>query len=140
MAVADLDRLVDRRQGAGGGDRARDRDVGPVPLPEHDPLGGVEIGRGQIQLVLEEPEVVGPIGIGEHLGDVALDPAPGVDAGRQGAGEAGGEVDGRDLAEAAGQLAGEADRPQREGQRLAEEAAEVGLQEGREADVAERRG
>ena len=139
LAAVDLDRRVDHRQRAGGRDRGRDRHVGPIALAEHDALGRVEVGRGQVQLALEQPEVVASIGVREHLGDVALDPAPGVDARRQAAGQAGDHVDRRELAQVADQLPRHARHPQREGERLAHEAAVVGLQQRAERDVAQRR-
>ena len=52
LAVLDLDRLVDHRQRARGADRLRDRYVVPTLGAEHDPLAGVEVGGGEVQLVL----------------------------------------------------------------------------------------
>ena len=139
LAAVDLDRRVDHRQRARGGHRGRDRDVGPIALAEHHSLGGIEVGRGQVQLGIDQPEVVASIGVREHLGDVILEPTPGVDAGRQSAGQAGGHVDGRQLAQVADQFPRHSGYPQREGERLANEAAVVGFQQGAERDVAQRR-
>ena len=127
-------------QRPGGGDRLGDRHVRPLALAEDDALGGVEVGRGQIELGLEHPEVVRAVGIGEHLLDVALDPLAGVEPARQRRGEPGREVDGRDLAQVLGQLAEQAGDLEREGDPAAGEAAQVRAQQRAEVDVAKRRG
>ena len=38
LMTLDLDRLVEARQGTGGGDGSRDRHAGPLPLAKDDPL------------------------------------------------------------------------------------------------------
>ena len=57
--ILDLDRLVDHRDRARGGDGLRDRDVVEALGAEHDAFTGVQVGAGQIQLAVEIAEVVG---------------------------------------------------------------------------------
>ena len=141
LAAGDLDRLVDPGQRARGGDRLRDRDLGPLALAEDHALGRVEVGGDQVELALEQAEVVGAVGVGEHLLDVALDPAAGVEA--------------RSAARSRARSRGRPPRPRRRGSTSSrssaaslngkvsdalDEAAVVGRQQGAEVDVADRRG
>ncbi len=76
----------------GRGDGLRDRHVLPVWPTEHDPLAGVEVGRSQEELVGEHPKVVGPVGVGERLGDVGLETGAVVEPGGERLGETDAEV------------------------------------------------
>src|SRR3954452_18865937 len=61
LAVADLDRLVDHRQRRRGAHGGRDGHVVPAGAAEDDTLAGVEVGRGEVELGLEQAEVVSAI-------------------------------------------------------------------------------
>ena len=111
LAVLDLDRLVEHRQRARGADGLGDRDVVPVLGAEHDPLAGVEIGRREIQLVVEQPEVVGAVRVGQDRPDVALDPLARVQPRGQRLGQADHDVDRRELAEVARERADQSRQP-----------------------------
>ena len=63
LAVLDLGGLVDHRQRGRGAHGGGDRDVVPALGAEHDPLAGVEVGRREVELVLEQAEVVGAVGV-----------------------------------------------------------------------------
>src|SRR6185295_197606 len=58
LAPFQVDRLVDDRQGSRALNRLGYRHVLPTRLAEDDPLGGVEVGRGQVELGVEQTEVV----------------------------------------------------------------------------------
>ena len=62
LAPLEVDRLVDDRQAGRALDRLGDRHVGPALLAEDDPLAGVEVGRGQVELAVEQAEVVDAAG------------------------------------------------------------------------------
>ena len=74
--------------------------------------------------------------VGEHLGDVVADAGAGVEAGRQGLGEADADVDRRELADPR-QRPQQLQRAQRQRRRLREEAEVVGLQHLVEVEVLE---
>src|SRR5207249_2005180 len=74
LPALDLHRPVDHRQRGGGGRGPGDRDVLPAVCPEDDPLAGVQVSGRQVELVLEQPEVVGAVGVAQDLAEVALDP------------------------------------------------------------------
>src|SRR5436190_18392172 len=99
LPAVDAHRLVDHRQRTGGGDRGGDGYVHPLAVAHHDALRRVEIGRGDVELRVEQTEVVGAIRVGQRLLDVALDPPTAVDAGRQPAGEPVHHIHGGDLTE-----------------------------------------
>ena len=139
LAVLDHRGLVDHRQRGRGAHGGRDRHVVPALGAEHDPLAGVEVGGGQVELVLQQAEVVGAIGVGEHGADVLLDPRAGVEPGRQRVGERDRDVDGRERAEAAPERARDAEQVQRGLERLGGVLAVVRPQQHVEVDVAERR-
>jgi hypothetical protein len=101
--VLDLDRLVDHRQRPGCADRRRDRDVVPAEGSKYDPLARVEVGCGQVQLVLEQPEIVGALGIGQDSPHVTLNPLARVHPGGQRLRQSDDEVDGRHLPDVAQQ-------------------------------------
>jgi hypothetical protein len=71
------------------------------------PLACVEVGGGEVELVLEQAEVVGAIGVAEHRAHVLLDARAGVHPARQRLGEAEHDVHRRDRPELADELAGE---------------------------------
>ena len=140
LAAPYVDGPVDHRQGRGGGDRLRDRHVVPVRRAEHDPLAGVQVGRGEVELRLQQAEIVSAIALAEDLADVLLDPGPGVDAGRQALRQAGHDVHHGDLAPPARETPREADQPQRHQHRPRGEVGVVGPQQRPEVDVLEGRG
>ena len=131
--------LVDHRQRGRCGDRLRDRYVVPIRRAEHDPLAGVEIGRRQIELGLQEAEVVAPIALVEDLADVLLDPRSRVDPGRQALGQAGDDIHHGYLAPPPGEAAREAGKPQRHEEGARGEVRVVGPQQRAEIDVVEGR-
>ena len=139
LAVLDDRGLVDHRQRGRGAHGGGDRDVVPALGAEHDPLARVEVGGGEVELVLQQAEVVGAVGVGEHGADVLLDPRAGVEAGRQRVGERDREVDGRERAEAAAERARHAEQVQRQLERLGGVLAVVRPQQHVEVEVAERR-
>src|SRR6185295_2119804 len=94
----ELDRLVDDRQRGRALDGLGDRHVGPGVLAEDDPLAGVEVGRRQVELLVEDAEVVGAAAFGENLLDVVGDAGAGVEPRGQVLGEADADVDRREVA------------------------------------------
>ena len=102
LASLDLDRPVDHREGSRCRDRLGDRHVVPAARAEHDPFAGVEVGRGQVELVLEQPEVVRPVGVLQDLPDVLLDAGARVHARGQRLGQPRDDVHHRHLAPARG--------------------------------------
>src|SRR3712207_9226782 len=64
-------------------DRGRDRHVVPALGAEDDALARVEVGRAQVELVVEQAEVVAAVGVAEDVADVALDAAAAVDPDRK---------------------------------------------------------
>ena len=139
LPARDLDRPVDHRQRGRGRDRLRDRHVVPARRPEHDPLTRVEVGRDQVQLGLEQPEVVGAVALVEHLADVVLDPGAGVEPGWQRLRQPGQHVHQRDLAPAAGEAARQTRQAERHQQGAGGEVGVVGAQQGAQVHVAEGR-
>ncbi len=139
LAALDLDGLVDHRQRRRGAHGERDRDVVPALGAEHEALARVEVGRGQVELGLEQPEVVGTVGIGEHRAHVVLEARAGVQAGGQRLGQGDREVDGAERAQAATEAAHDPQQVQRQPHALGDELAVVRAQQHVEVDVAERR-
>jgi hypothetical protein len=139
LAAFQVDRLVDDRQGGRALDRLGDRHVGPAVFPEDDPLAGVEVGRGQEELVVEQAEVVDAAAGGEHLLDVVGDATARVEAGRQGLRQADADVDRRELPHAH-EVAKELGGAQRQHRRLLQEPEVVGLQHLVQVEVVELRG
>ena len=141
LAALDLDRLVDHRQRGGGGHRARDRHVVPVLAAEHDPLAGVEVGGGQVELVLEQAEVVGAVGVAEHRLQVVLDRGAVVEA-RTGSPSA--SCTARSISETwpswVTTLRARPEQPQRHQRRALGELEVVGPHQRAAVDVPERRG
>ena len=124
LAVSHAVGGVDHRQRGRGADGGADRDVVPALGAEHDPLAGVEVGGGQVELVLEQAEVVGAAVLRQRLAHVVLDALAGVDAGRERVTQRKNEIDGRERGERARDVAGDADRVQRQLQGL---QGELGL-------------
>ena len=139
LAVADLHRLVDHRQRRRRAHGERDRDVVPALGAQHQPLARVEVGRGEVELVVQQPEVVRAVGIGQDRPHVLLDPGPGVQAGGQRLGERDRQVDGAERAQAARQRPRDAREVERQLHALEQELAVVGPQQHAQVDVAERR-
>ena len=81
LATLQIDRLIDDRQRGRALDRLGDRHVPPALLAEDDPLAGVEVGRGQVQLAVEQAEVVGAAAVGKHACDVVVESRARVEAG-----------------------------------------------------------
>jgi hypothetical protein len=140
LAPLELDRLVDHGQRGRGLDRARDRHVVPIVAAEDDALASVEIRCRQVELAVEHPEVIGPIGIAEHVGDVVLDALAVVEARREALGEADRQVHERDLAQLADQRARHADHPQGHQRKRLRELERVRPHQRGAIDVAERGG
>ena len=140
LAVAHRDRRVDHRQRGRRAHGGRDRDVVPALGAEDDPLAGVEVGRGDVQLGLDGAKVVAARRVArEHLVQVALDAGAGVRARGQPLGEPEHEVHRRDLAEMAGDAAQQLGRAQRQREGAAREAADVRPQEVAEVELGKRR-
>src|SRR5262245_8983169 len=138
LPAAEIVGLVDDRQGAGGSYGTGDRDVVPVPFAEDDPLARVEIRGHDPELGGELTEVIGPVGVGEHVPHVLLDAAVVVDAGRQPLGESHNDVDHGDLAGVAGEAANHRRGPQRERGQAAGEAPVVRPQQGSKRGILDR--
>ena len=99
LAALELDRLVDDRQRRRALDRLRDRHVRPALLAEDDALGGVEVGRRDVELAVDQAEVVGAAAFGQHPFDVVADARSRVEAGRQRLGQRDAEVHRREVAD-----------------------------------------
>ena len=140
LSVAHLDRRVDHRQCGRGAHRLGDRDVVPRLDAEDDPLTCVEVRRRDEELVLERAEVIGAVVIAEDLAQVALDAGARVHARRKAFRRPDDHIHGRDLAELAGEVAGQAGDPQRHDRRALGEVDDVRAQQRVEVDIAERRG
>ena len=139
LPALDLHRLVDHRQGAGGGDRPGDRDVIPALRAEHDPLAGIEVGRGDVQVAAQQPKIVAAIGIGQDRPHVPLDSLGGVQAGGQRVSQPDGEIHGRYLSQVPDQRADQQRQPPGQLQSFAHELGVVGLQQRVDAGVRKRR-
>src|SRR4051794_7862669 len=138
LAVADLHRLVDHRQRRRRAHGLRDRDVVPAAGAEHDALARVEVGRREVELGLEQAEVVGAVGVGEHLAHVALDAGARVHTARERLGEPERDVHDRGALEMARDVAQDPADLERQVDRAAQVLEDVGAQQGSDVDVAER--
>ena len=136
LAALQVDRLVDDGQRGRAGDRLGDRHVVPARLAEDEPLAGVEVGCGQVELFVEQAEVVHPAGVGQRPLDVFGDPLVRVEAGRQRLGEADADVDRREIAHR-DQAPRQLQRAQRQQRRFLQEAEVVEPERLAEVEVLE---
>jgi hypothetical protein len=121
-------RGVDHRQRGRGADGGGDRDVVPALGAEHDPLAGVEVGRGQVELALQQPEVVGAAVAGAPRAGSPRRPRR-CRARRQRVAEREHEVDAPSEPSDARDVRGDAERVQRQLERLQRELALVEAQQ-----------
>ncbi len=106
---------------------------------QHDPLAGVEVGGGDVQLSAapQLAEIVGAAGLAQHLVQVGLDARAGVQPGGQRLGEPEQEVEHGHLPRVGDHLAGHRREVQRQADALAHKLGEVQAQQVVEVDVAE---
>ena len=139
LALLDAHRRVDHRQRGGGPDARGDRHVVPARGAEHDALAGVEVGGGQVELVLEHAEVVRAVGVAEAPCACS---SRGRRPCRRREGSPSASPRARSMTETSpswrGQLASQPSALSGQGHALAQELAHVGPQQVADVDVAER--
>ena len=118
----------------------RDGHVGPALAAQDDPLGGVQVGGGQVQLVVEHPEVVGAVGVGQHRVQVVLDGGGVVQARGQRLGQLQRQVHERHPPALADHRAGHAHHAQRQQRGAAREIGVAGAHQRAAVEVRERGG
>src|SRR5918992_1991704 len=140
MAALDLDRPVDHRQRRRCRHGARDRNVVPVRLTEHDPLACVQIRGREEEVVVQQAKVVDAVGVAQHGLQVALNATPVVEARGQGLGQPDRQVDPRGSAKVPEQVAGKPHHAQWQKGRTLGELERVGSHESAAIHVVKGRG